>query len=152
MHRRRTLVTAHLTAEARHQDIYDELRSCYAAELAGTEANLPEVGSYVDFCRLDREHVARIDAGSPEVARWADFLHKGPPADPVDLGTEPLALCQHRFGAQDTYRAPTVGHTRDARASTTRCALPLPAHGDQLGGLPLAPGQRVGPWAGSAGV
>lgn len=135
------------------QHFYDELRSCYAAELAGTDADLPEAGSYVDFCRLDRNRAARIDAASPEVARWADFLRGGRPADPVDLGTEPgrmypsaalsldvltaaesdafartckasgagfsagmlaaLALCQHRLGAQDTYRALTVVHTRD---------------------------------------
>lgn len=71
------------------QHLFDELRSCYTAELTGTGADLPEAGSYVDFCRLDRDRAARIDAASPEVARWADFLRDGRPADPVDLGTEP---------------------------------------------------------------
>lgn len=43
---------------------------------------MPAVGSYVDFCRLDRERAARIDASTPGVARWTDFLRGGPPADP----------------------------------------------------------------------
>ncbi|KPH97994.1 condensation domain protein [Actinobacteria bacterium OK074] len=71
------------------QYLFSELRACYTAELAGTDAELPEVGSYVDFCRLDRERAARIDASAPEVARWTDFLRAGLPAGPVDLGTEP---------------------------------------------------------------
>ncbi|MEU6352651.1 condensation domain-containing protein [Streptomyces sp. NPDC047072] len=67
------------------QAAFSELTACYE----GRGARLPEVGSYVDFCRLDRERSARLDAGSPEVARWADFLRAGLPLGPVELGVEP---------------------------------------------------------------
>ncbi|WP_158890595.1 condensation domain-containing protein [Amycolatopsis anabasis] len=69
--------------------VFHELRALYQAELAGVEAKLPEVGSYVDACALDRERAAEITAESPEVGRWLDFWLAGPPpAFPLDLGVE----------------------------------------------------------------
>ncbi|WP_159058775.1 condensation domain-containing protein [Streptomyces caeruleatus] len=83
------------------QYVFDELRACYTAELSGTETDLPEVGSYVDFCRLDRERTALVTASAPEVARWADFLRAGSPVSPVDLGTEPGRMYRTRSLTMD---------------------------------------------------
>ncbi|WP_254879052.1 condensation domain-containing protein [Streptomyces sp. NA04227] len=70
--------------------VFDELRSLYQAEVLGTKAELPEVGSYVDACVLDRERAAGIKADSPEVKSWIDFFLGGPlPSFPLDLGVPP---------------------------------------------------------------
>ncbi|MFJ9626206.1 condensation domain-containing protein [Streptomyces sp. NPDC101175] len=67
------------------QYAFSELRAFYQ----GKGALLPDVGSHVDFCRLDRDRSARLTARSPETARWTHFLRDGLPAAPVDLGAEP---------------------------------------------------------------
>ncbi len=88
--------TVHLAIDHSHTDgysvllVFHELRALYEAELSGTPAKLPETGSYVDYCTLDRERAALLDADAPEVARWRSFFLAGPPrAFPLDLGTEP---------------------------------------------------------------
>ncbi|MCL6735892.1 condensation domain-containing protein [Streptomyces neyagawaensis] len=70
--------------------VFDELRTLYEAELSGIEAELPAVGSYVDYCALDRERSAAITVDSPEVRRWVEFYLAGPPPTfPLDIGVEP---------------------------------------------------------------
>ncbi|MEE1802894.1 condensation domain-containing protein [Streptomyces sp. NPDC101062] len=72
--------------------VFSELRALYEAEVAGTVAELPPAGSYVDFCALERERSALLTADSPEVHRWLEFFRAGPPPTfPLDLGTEPGA-------------------------------------------------------------
>ncbi|WP_216208308.1 condensation domain-containing protein [Amycolatopsis aidingensis] len=87
--------TVYFAVDHSHSDgysiilVFDELRRLYQAELDGTEAELPEVGSYVDFCQLERERAARITANSPAVHRWLEFWLAGggqPPRFPLDLG------------------------------------------------------------------
>jgi hypothetical protein len=73
--------------------VFPELRALYEAELAGTESELPAVGSYLDACVLERERSAEITLESPEARKWLDFWLSGPPpAFPLDLGTEPGRL------------------------------------------------------------
>ncbi|MGP4003074.1 condensation domain-containing protein [Streptomyces sp. 8N706] len=87
--------------------VFSELRALYEAELAGTEAKLPAAGSYVDYCALERERAARIDAGSPEVGRWLEFFLDGPPPRfPLDLGTEPGGTYQSVPVEMDLLNAP----------------------------------------------
>jgi hypothetical protein len=70
--------------------VFAELRAFYEAELAGTRARLPEVGSYVDACVLERERAAGLTLDSPEAREWLDFWLSGPPPRfPLELGTEP---------------------------------------------------------------
>ncbi|WP_329065111.1 condensation domain-containing protein [Streptomyces sp. NBC_01429] len=70
--------------------VFSELRALYEAEVTGVAAELPETGSYVDFCALERERSAAIGADSPEVRRWLEFLAGGPATSfPLPLGTEP---------------------------------------------------------------
>jgi hypothetical protein len=70
--------------------VFAELRALYEAEVAGTVAELPETGSYVDFCALERERSAQLAIDSPEVTRWLDFFLAGPiPTFPLPLGSEP---------------------------------------------------------------
>ncbi|UQA94191.1 condensation domain-containing protein [Streptomyces halobius] len=96
--------------------VFSELRALYEAELAGTEAELPEVGSYVDFCALDREQAARIDAQAPEVGRWLQFFLDGPPPSfPLDLGTEPGGTYDSRSIGMDLLSA------READAFSAAC-------------------------------
>ncbi|MGW0711929.1 condensation domain-containing protein [Streptomyces sp. NPDC002643] len=68
---------------------FGELRACYTAALTGTTARFPETGSYVDFCRLERERSALLDASSPEVTGWRDFLAPAPFPTAFDLGIAP---------------------------------------------------------------
>lgn len=73
--------------------VFAELRALYEAELAGTAADLPEVGSYVEACVLDRERSAKLTLDSPEARQWLDFWLAGePPSFPLELGTEPAQL------------------------------------------------------------
>ncbi|CAM3751585.1 condensation domain-containing protein [Nocardiopsis rhodophaea] len=70
--------------------VFAELRALYQAELDGTDPGLPEVGSYVDFCAVERERLAQIGPDTPGVDRWLEFWQEGgDQAVPLDLGTEP---------------------------------------------------------------
>jgi len=70
--------------------VFPELRALYEAEVAGTVAALPETGSYVDYCALERERAAELSIDTPEVGRWLNFFLAGPPPTfPLPLGTEP---------------------------------------------------------------
>ncbi|MFF7726932.1 condensation domain-containing protein [Streptomyces sp. NPDC008001] len=88
--------TVWLAVDHSHSDgysmlmVFGELRALYEAELTGTPADLPEAGSYVDYCALERERAALIGPDAPAVRRWVEFFSEGPPpAFPLDLGTEP---------------------------------------------------------------
>ncbi|MBB5933952.1 condensation domain-containing protein [Streptomyces zagrosensis] len=88
--------TVYFAVDHAHSDgfsvllVFSELRALYEAEITGVPAALPETGSYVDACTLDRERAARIEASSPQVRQWLDFFLAGPPPGfPLDLGTQP---------------------------------------------------------------
>ncbi|MFJ8334630.1 condensation domain-containing protein [Streptomyces sp. NPDC094437] len=92
---RETGSTVHLAIDHAHTDglsilrSFGELRAYYTAAVTGTPARLPETGSYVDFCHLDRERSDRLDADSPAVARWRTFLDCAPYPAAFDLGIKP---------------------------------------------------------------
>ncbi|MGK5548536.1 condensation domain-containing protein [Streptomyces sp. URMC 127] len=86
--------TVWLAVDHSHSDgysllmVFDELRALYEAELTGAPAGLPEAGSYVDYCALERERSALIGADAPGVRRWVEFFAAGPPpAFPLELGS-----------------------------------------------------------------
>nr|WP_281382011.1 condensation domain-containing protein [Nocardiopsis mwathae] len=70
-----------------------ELGACYRAVAAGSEPDLPAVGSYVDFCALEQEVVASPPTrDDPLIRRWADFFAAcggTTPSFPLDLGLAP---------------------------------------------------------------
>lgn len=69
--------------------VFAELRALYEAELQGTAADLPDTGSYVDACVLDRDRSAKLTLESPETRQWLDFWLAGPPPSfPLELGLE----------------------------------------------------------------
>ncbi|SFQ35986.1 Condensation domain-containing protein [Amycolatopsis arida] len=90
--------TVYFAVDHAHSDgysiilVFDELRRLYRAEVDGTPADLPETGSYVDFCALERARAAEVTADSPAVRQWLDFWISGggqPPRFPLDLGVAP---------------------------------------------------------------
>jgi hypothetical protein len=69
-----------------------ELNAIYDCERAGTEPDLPEVGSYPDYCIEERARADRIDVEAPGVQDWLYFLLRGGgrlPRFPLDLGMTP---------------------------------------------------------------
>lgn len=85
--------TVYFAIDHAHSDAYsmllvfDELRVLYQAEREGVEADLPEVGSYLDAGTLERERAAALQADSPGVRSWVGFLLSGPmPSFPLALG------------------------------------------------------------------
>ncbi|WP_237534419.1 condensation domain-containing protein [Streptomyces sp. SID3343] len=88
--------TVYFAIDHAHSDAYsmllvfDELRALYQAEQEGTEAVLPEVGSYLDAGVLEHERAAALQADSPGVQSWVGFLLSGPmPSFPLALGLSP---------------------------------------------------------------
>ncbi|GAA2636005.1 condensation domain-containing protein [Actinomadura fulvescens] len=72
--------------------IFSEVRALYEAERAGTRAELPEVGSYVDYCASEVTRAAEITGDSSSVGKWLEFAHAcggTPPGFPLDLGLPP---------------------------------------------------------------
>jgi hypothetical protein len=66
-----------------------ELNTLYDAERAGTEAELPEVGSYPDYCVEERERADAFTIESKGVQDWLYFLLRDGgnlPRFPLDLG------------------------------------------------------------------
>ncbi|GHB73488.1 hypothetical protein GCM10010377_74910 [Streptomyces viridiviolaceus] len=85
--------TVYFAIDHAHSDAYSvvlvfhELRALYQAELDGTEAVLPEAGSYIDAGAEEHERAAALQADAPEVKSWINFLLSGPmPSFPLDLG------------------------------------------------------------------
>lgn len=74
------------------QRIPDEINELYAARLAGHAVGGTQVGSYVDFCELERTNADGIDDTHAIVARWREFIGRCDgvlPNFPVDLGLDP---------------------------------------------------------------
>ncbi|MFE0389727.1 condensation domain-containing protein [Streptomyces bungoensis] len=74
------------------QRIPDEINELYAARLAGRAVGAAPVGSYVDFCELERTNADGIDDTHAIVARWREFIGRCDgvlPNFPVDLGLDP---------------------------------------------------------------
>lgn len=70
--------------------LFWELNTIYEAELAGTVAELPAVGSYPDYCVEERELADRFELSSEAVQYWLRFvLEGGLPTFPLDLGMAP---------------------------------------------------------------
>ncbi|MGA9310668.1 MAG: condensation domain-containing protein [Pseudonocardiaceae bacterium] len=66
-----------------------EIHELYAAIVEGRAAVPPEVGSYVDFCEIERAQADRIDDSHEIVARWREFIGSCDgmlPTFPLDLG------------------------------------------------------------------
>lgn len=66
-----------------------ELSAFYEAARAGTEPDLPAVGSYPDYCVEERERADAFDVESKGVQDWLYFLLRGGgelPRFPVELG------------------------------------------------------------------
>ena len=68
-----------------------ELSTIYDCERAGTTPELPEVGSYPDYCVEERERADGFTVESKGVQDWLYFLMRGGdlPRFPVDLGMTP---------------------------------------------------------------
>ncbi|MEU1402318.1 condensation domain-containing protein [Streptomyces sp. NPDC005728] len=72
--------------------IPDEIHELYTAQLAGRTVSVTPVGSYVDFCELERANADGIDDSHAIVARWREFIGRCDgklPNFPVDLGLAP---------------------------------------------------------------
>ncbi len=67
-----------------------EANGLYAAFSGGDETlELPDAGSYDDFCTREREYTSTFDVDSPEVRAWIDFAENnngGFPEFPLPLG------------------------------------------------------------------
>ncbi|WP_415840190.1 condensation domain-containing protein [Nocardiopsis gilva] len=74
-----------------------ELGAFYRAMVAGTSPDLPEAGSYVDYCALEQETTGSPpDRDDPLVQGWADFFAAcggTTPSFPLDLGLAPGERC-----------------------------------------------------------
>ncbi|SFB36811.1 Condensation domain-containing protein [Amycolatopsis marina] len=90
--------TVYFAVDHSHSDgysiilVFAELRALYQAELDGSTAELPEAGSYVDYCALERARAEEVTADSPAVQQWLEFWLAGggtPPRFPLDLGVSP---------------------------------------------------------------
>ncbi|MFI7410937.1 condensation domain-containing protein [Streptomyces sp. NPDC049627] len=69
-----------------------EIQELYAAAVAGRATTLAPVGSYVDFCEIERTDADRIDDSHEIVARWREFVGRCDgrlPDFPLDLGLDP---------------------------------------------------------------
>ncbi|MFJ9814587.1 condensation domain-containing protein [Streptomyces sp. NPDC101151] len=74
------------------QRIPEEIHELYAAGIAGRTVAGPPVGSYVDFCELERTNADGIDDTHAIVDRWREFIARCDgklPSFPVDLGVRP---------------------------------------------------------------
>ncbi|GAA2804052.1 condensation domain-containing protein [Saccharopolyspora taberi] len=72
--------------------IADEFNELYSAALAGRPPELPEVGSYPDFCAAERIRAADVGADDAAVARWREFLRDSggeQPVFPLELDVPP---------------------------------------------------------------
>jgi hypothetical protein len=72
-----------------------EIHELYGAALDRRPAPVANVGSYVDFSRIERDTADGFDADHPAVLRWRDFVATcggGLPGFPLDLGLAPGEL------------------------------------------------------------
>ncbi|MFE0135650.1 condensation domain-containing protein [Streptomyces sp. NPDC059037] len=69
-----------------------EIHELYAAAVEGRPVEEPPVGSYVDFCEIERAEADRIDDTHAIVGRWREFIRRCDgklPNFPVELGLKP---------------------------------------------------------------
>ncbi|MEU8977834.1 MULTISPECIES: condensation domain-containing protein [unclassified Streptomyces] len=74
------------------QRIPAEIHELYAAAVEGRSLEESPVGSYVDFCEIERADADRIDDTHAIVDRWREFIRRCSgklPNFPVDLGLKP---------------------------------------------------------------
>ncbi|MFI6683947.1 condensation domain-containing protein [Streptomyces sp. NPDC050485] len=74
------------------QRIPAEIHELYAAGTEGRADEAAPVGSYVDFCEIERASADQVDDTHAIVSRWREFITRCDgrlPAFPVDLGLEP---------------------------------------------------------------
>ncbi|MDQ3849664.1 MAG: condensation domain-containing protein [Actinomycetota bacterium] len=72
-----------------------EIHELYASALSGRPAEPADVGSYVDFSKIERDCADEVDAEHESVVRWREFVETcggGLPAFPLDLGVAPGEL------------------------------------------------------------
>lgn len=69
-----------------------EINELYTAGARGCVVEQAPVGSYIDFCEIERADADRIDDSHEIVARWREFIHRCDgrlPSFPIDLGLDP---------------------------------------------------------------
>jgi hypothetical protein len=80
-----------------------EIHELYDAALADRPAELPAVGSYVDFSQLERDAAADLDSTHESVGRWQDFIDASGgelPRFPLDLGVAPGEMPRQTSGCE----------------------------------------------------
>ncbi|KUM99678.1 acyltransferase papA2 [Streptomyces yokosukanensis] len=110
------------------QRIPDEIHELYLTGVTGRPLTAARVGSYVDFCELERANADGIDDTHAIVARWREFIARGDgtlPDFPVDLGLRPGGP----LPAQKLMREPLV----DADAAAGFEAYCRPYGGSMVG-------------------
>ncbi|MFT4087279.1 MAG: condensation domain-containing protein [Gordonia sp. (in: high G+C Gram-positive bacteria)] len=79
-----SLVDGYSLINAQH-----ELRELYQAALDGRPADLPPVGSYVEFSGAERQSADGADESHPAVGLWTEYLSGDRPLPRFELLTEP---------------------------------------------------------------
>ncbi|MEV0946007.1 condensation domain-containing protein [Rhodococcus sp. NPDC049939] len=102
--------------------MFAETRIIYAAELAGTEPELHDPGSYVEYSRKERERAAALTLASPEVQGWIGHLTRNGgsfPRFPLDLGVSdaPKPAIGTRFDLADADECERFGAVCKANGS-----------------------------------
>lgn len=100
-----------------------DLIALYGNELGGGTNPPAQAGSYIDYCRREREGTAVLTAESPQIARWLSLLADNGgrlPTFPLDLGAG---------GADYTRSAMTTVRVYDDDASGQRLEDVCRAHG-----------------------
>ncbi|GAA0458416.1 MULTISPECIES: condensation domain-containing protein [Streptomyces] len=73
----------------------NDIATAYEAYARGEEPDLPEVGSYLEFSRAQRDATGAMDADDERLDHWKEFIARGDcffPPFPLDLGVEPGRL------------------------------------------------------------
>ncbi|NLG56254.1 MAG: acyltransferase, partial [Rhodococcus sp.] len=102
--------------------MFAEIRLSYQAEIAGTEVQLPDPGSYVDYSIRERERAASLTLESPEVQGWLGYLARTGgsfPGFPLDLGVSdgPAPAVGSRFDLADADECDKFGAVCKANGS-----------------------------------
>ncbi|MFF2629320.1 condensation domain-containing protein [Kitasatospora griseola] len=104
-------------------NVVRDVQLAYAAYCDGTEPDLPEAGSYMEFAREQRHRYTSIGVDDDRLAYWKSFIARNGslfPRFPLDLGTEPSRLY------------PAVGDT--ATLLDARQTAALEARCEEVGG------------------
>ena len=66
-----------------------EIRELYAAAVEERPDGLPQVGSHVEYSRIERGFADAVDQDDPRIVRWREFVRScdaGAPSFPLELG------------------------------------------------------------------